>query len=1140
MDTASIDRKVQKYYDEELEDVKSKLKKLDGVDLDDLFEKSMYDINILKHDSLFYWNNNKYTQEEINSDYARSIVYRDIQGGYKIIVSMDLSSGGRVYDAIYRDLDIEITPFQIRKPSQQINPKFGKNQQFINTIGYLFYHIFLMLGLVFLFKYVVKHKGVSIAFTIAIVCWFVNHFVLQQFFEISYLGQFTNTNSSINMSLGGMVTNLVFLVFIISLIKKILYSRNTFGKAKFIIFPFIVTAGFINIIHLANGFLHSAVFADNYNSILQFQQDGVILISTLVIALAILFYGSLILFNDNPIETLRDGDSVQVDTAVTVGIGIWKYILWAIGVLLTYPLVKYLKIGIPPWTLYTFVMSYLLILELYIESKGRKIIFTFWWIIILSGFLASIIFYYSLDNSIKHQNNEVASLFTKSDKQYERKSLVIDSTLQESDVFVQLSTLPFPSGLDLQDFKSYITTILGDADQNVNIEIVANDREGSTLFSNHFNTSYKYGQALSNAKQVSEHLYFNPFKNVYYLNYFIENNTYTNSPFNLIIKLNYSSENTIKSYSNLNYVVFKNENVIINAINDITDISFKKLINLKASIVENDISFIVSNQDSNIKIVAFTKLGGLMKPISLFSFIVSISGLLLFLLALINTRYNFLPKELDYKIYDTSSLRVRIQLTIILLIVFSFLIIGIVTAYYFKNVLETNSVNTQREEVRSIISDIRASVEGAENNQLAAVAIQSRVDELSHVHNKKMVFFGANGNALRSSLVYPKISRIPYSILQNFETDIDGVGSTRAYLDNDDFAMDFIPVYYKNKSPYGYLGLTYKPINNSNTSIRNFISTILNVYIFLFLIAGALAIAIGNSITQPLSILSGKLKEFKFGKTNQRLEWNTKDEIGNLINEYNLLTQKLSESATMLARTERDLAWREMAKQVAHEIKNPLTPMKLSIQYLEHAVKSDPENSQRLIKRISATLIEQINNLNQIADEFSNFAKMPKATNEKIVINEVVEAIHDLFRKREDIKFTMSEPINDMYVFADRNHLVRILNNIVKNAIQAIPTDKKGIIEMAVYQENDMAIVSVKDNGTGISDQMKDKVFTPNFTTKSSGTGLGLAISANMIDSFNGRIYFETEYGSGTTFFIEVPLMRLQDNYPGQNRIALD
>ena len=240
------------------------------------------------------------------------------------------------------------------------------------------------------------------------------------------------------------------------------------------------------------------------------------------------------------------------------------------------------------------------------------------------------------------------------------------------------------------------------------------------------------------------------------------------------------------------------------------------------------------------------------------------------------------------------------------------------------------------------------------------------------------------------------------------------------------------------------------------------------------------------------------------------------------------------------AKTGRDMAWREMAKQVAHEIKNPLTPMKLSIQYLDRTAKDYPDKAQELIPRISSTLIEQIDNLSQIANEFSNFASMPQASNEKIILNEIVETIHDLFRKRDDMDINMIEPIDDLYVFADKNHLVRILNNLLKNAIQAIPENRRGKIEIELKRHENDALIRISDNGSGIPDHMKDKVFTPNFTTKSSGTGLGLAISANMIESFNGRIYFETKVGQGTDFYVSIPLMRLDDYLSDENRVSLD
>jgi len=229
-----------------------------------------------------------------------------------------------------------------------------------------------------------------------------------------------------------------------------------------------------------------------------------------------------------------------------------------------------------------------------------------------------------------------------------------------------------------------------------------------------------------------------------------------------------------------------------------------------------------------------------------------------------------------------------------------------------------------------------------------------------------------------------------------------------------------------------------------------------------------------------------------------------------------------------------------MAKQVAHEIKNPLTPMKLSIQYLQRAINQNPEDTDELVGRVSSTLIEQIDNLSNIAGAFSNFGKMPQAKNEKVVLNEVVEAIHDLFRKRNDMDINMYEPIDELYIFADKNALVRILNNLVKNAIQAIPTDRRGHIDVKLYKEGKMAVVKISDNGIGIPDHRKEKVFLPNFTTKSSGTGLGLAICANMVESFNGRLHFNSTEGVGTDFYIEIPLMHVNDNFEEQERVVLE
>ena len=314
----------------------------------------------------------------------------------------------------------------------------------------------------------------------------------------------------------------------------------------------------------------------------------------------------------------------------------------------------------------------------------------------------------------------------------------------------------------------------------------------------------------------------------------------------------------------------------------------------------------------------------------------------------------------------------------------------------------------------------------------------------------------------------------------------------------------------------------YELVNIDN--LLTFKNALLNLFVFIILISSFISTAVASYVTKPIISLGQRLKTLKLGKKNQLMEWKNSDEIGILVSRYNELTEKLEESAVLLAQNERENAWREMAKQVAHEIKNPLTPMKLSIQHLEYTTsRASPSEICQLVKRASQTLIEQIDSLNKIATEFSTFAQMPKGTAEKINMNELVTNVHDLFRKRDDIDFYLNIPIDDIDVFADRGHILRVLNNLLKNAMQAIPEDRKGKIEISLNKQSNKSIVCVKDNGMGISDEMREKVFYPNFTTKSSGTGLGLAISRDIAESLGGSLYFKTKKDEGTAFYFELP-----------------
>jgi signal transduction histidine kinase len=307
--------------------------------------------------------------------------------------------------------------------------------------------------------------------------------------------------------------------------------------------------------------------------------------------------------------------------------------------------------------------------------------------------------------------------------------------------------------------------------------------------------------------------------------------------------------------------------------------------------------------------------------------------------------------------------------------------------------------------------------------------------------------------------------------------------------------------------------------------VDDFAGTLINSYAFLLLMTGAVSILIANSITRPIAEVGDKLKVLQLGK-NMPIDWKSHDEIGELVSEYNRMIEKLAQSTEQLRQSEREGAWREMAKQVAHEIKNPLTPMKLSIQHLLRAAQANPQETPALLQRVSATLIEQIDGLARIATEFSGFAAMPAPHNDTFSINDTVQSVFNLFADgiEKGASLHLELPQQTLLVCADRDHMVRVLNNLLKNALQAIPDGRHGNIQVMLQRKDNYAIIQVRDNGTGIPEAMRERVFQPNFTTRSSGTGLGLAMCKNIVEAAGGRIYFQSTTQVGTDFFVEIPI----------------
>ncbi|MCW3807092.1 sensor histidine kinase [Plebeiibacterium marinum] len=335
----------------------------------------------------------------------------------------------------------------------------------------------------------------------------------------------------------------------------------------------------------------------------------------------------------------------------------------------------------------------------------------------------------------------------------------------------------------------------------------------------------------------------------------------------------------------------------------------------------------------------------------------------------------------------------------------------------------------------------------------------------------------------------------------------------------------YVPFINHDKRVLAYLNMPYfVGTSELRDEISSLVMGIVNFYLIFLIFVIGLTVVVSRRITHPLKVVQSKMGKLSLGKRNEKIEYKGRDEIGQLVLEYNRMVDELAESAEKLARGEREMAWREMARQIAHEIKNPLTPMKLSIQYLERAHKDNTPDFDVKLRKVSATLVDQIDKLSSIASEFSNFAKMPVAKRKKVDIIEILLQCVSLFDKSRNVDIVVNKgDLKKFWICADAEQMDSVFNNLLQNAVQSIPSKRNGSIEVSVEYDIKSITIAIKDNGLGITEEVQAKLFSPNFTTKSSGMGLGLAIVKNIVVNSKGKIWFETELDKGSVFFVQFP-----------------
>jgi signal transduction histidine kinase len=476
----------------------------------------------------------------------------------------------------------------------------------------------------------------------------------------------------------------------------------------------------------------------------------------------------------------------------------------------------------------------------------------------------------------------------------------------------------------------------------------------------------------------------------------------------------------------------------------------------------------------------------------------------------------------------------RVQIYMVVLVAFSVVSIGIVSSFFLVKIYEQKNRDTIYEKSQSVLYEMQT-IFGNESplSEGYDYLVYEELLRLNRVFFTDINIFSPAGILVATSrprvfedgLIEKVMNPEAFSYLQSQQK---GQFVHNERIGSLEFVSSYLPLHNYLGELIAYINLPYFAKQSQlRNEISLFVLAFVNIITILLMLALIAAILAAGYVTAPLQIIKDNISRIQLGKTNQKLQWKRRDEIGQLVEEYNRMIDEIERSAELLAKSERESAWREMAKQVAHEIKNPLTPMRLSIQHLEKSYRDNLPDWEERLGRFSKTMIDQIDNLSIIASEFSDFAKMPSGKKANLDLKKFIPEIIELFNNSErvDIRLDFLAPKQTLMVYADKSQLTRVFNNLVNNAIQAYPKEVKAFVVIRVETENGFVRCSVTDHGSGIPDEFKENIFRPNFTTKTSGMGLGLSMVKSIIENHGGKVSFDSKFGEFTIFSFTLPLM---------------
>ncbi len=477
------------------------------------------------------------------------------------------------------------------------------------------------------------------------------------------------------------------------------------------------------------------------------------------------------------------------------------------------------------------------------------------------------------------------------------------------------------------------------------------------------------------------------------------------------------------------------------------------------------------------------------------------------------------------------SLSLKIQIAFLIILVISLFLYGLGSSIFIGQQFDAYAQQALKEKLNAVKIELNNQLGQLDTLDAAKIGFQleAKTAKLSSVFNTDLFIYDADGFLISSSR--PKLFAFGLVGEHMDATAMDAlIGSKNSYFSHQEqignlkYRSAYLPLMNEKRDLLGFINLQlFGQQQAYEQQIEEFLKSAINVFILLLALSVFIALIVSNWLIGPLQMVAKSVKNIEFGKKNQRITYQNKDEIGAIVQSYNEKLIELEAAALKLAKSERESAWRDLAQQIAHEIKNPLTPMKLSIQHLLRNLENGHPDTIEQARKALPSLIVQIDGLAAMANEFAQFAKLPEPQFEQIDFRQLIINTLPLFENNPIIDFKFSG--SKFAVLADKKMLGQILNNLITNALQATQTTLNPQIELSLNSKGTQIILAVKDNGIGINEAAKEKIFTPYFTTKSSGSGIGLNVVKQILEKHNGHIHFESEEGKGSCFFISLPLL---------------